>query len=184
MAEISRLCCNQGAPALQARPMQHLLVFSHLMAVAVYIGATVMLAIMVDTIGRQAADAVARRRRFAEIFRVYNPLTIGALGVIVMTGAWSLTPYKQALGAGYYAHVGSALVSKLALAFVLINMATYVSFGICHRVVRADQGALPITDAGLAKTLARLRASLWLTAIVAAVTFWVGAGMNAPVVGG
>ena len=37
---------------------------------------------------------------------------------------------------------------------------------------------------GLAKTLRRLRVTLWLTVVVAAVTFWVGAGMNAPIVRG
>jgi len=163
--------------------MQRLIVFAHVISMAIYLGSTVFLAVLLEYVGRRSPDAVGRRRRFAVIFRVYNPLTIGALGVVVMTGAWSLTPYKQALGSGYFAAVGAQLVTKLALAFVLIIMATYVSFGLCHRVVRADQGALPVTDAALRKTLSRLRAALWLTIAVALLTVWVATGIHAPALG-
>jgi hypothetical protein len=160
--------------------MQRLIVFAHLVSVAVYLGATVFLTLLVEFVGRRSPDAVGRRRRFAVIFRVYNPLTIGALGVVVMTGAWSLTPYKEALGGGYFAAVGAPLVTKLTLAFLLIIMATYVSFGLCHRVVRADQGGLPVTDAALRSILSRLRAALWATLVIALVTLWVATGLRSP----
>ena len=160
--------------------MQRFIIFSHLIAIATWIGATFLLGVLIETIGRRAADAVARRRRFADIFQVYNPVSIGALGVVVITGAWSLTPYKEALGGGYFASVGSTLVGKLGLAFLLIIMATWISFGICHRIVRADQGALPVTDAGLEATIKRLRYAIWATLSVALFTYWVALGMNPP----
>ena len=163
--------------------MQKLLVFSHLVAIAAFFGASVFLAVAVDVVGRQAGDAIARRHRLAELFRVYNPLSIGALGVVVMTGAWSLTPYKEALRGAYFARVGSLLAGKLALAFLVIMMATWVSFGICHRIVRADQGALPTTDAALRGIVARLRVALWLTIAVTMVTLWVALGLRAPAIG-
>jgi len=35
-------------------------------------------------------------------------------------------------------------VGKLSLTFVLINVATYFSFGLAHRLVRAELGQLPV----------------------------------------
>ena len=107
-----------------------------------------------------------------------------ALGVVVVTGAWSITPYKEALGAGYFAAVGSAMVGKLGLAFLLIIMATWVSFGIGHRLVRAHLGALPVTDVDLRRMAMRLRVGLWLTVVVALATLWVALGIHPPSLNG
>jgi hypothetical protein len=98
-----------------------------------------MLGVAIETLGTRAPDAFLRRQRYASFFSAYNPLSIAALGVVVITGAWSITPYKQGLGPRYFEQIGSALAGKLSLAFLLIMTATWVSFGICHRLVRADQ---------------------------------------------
>jgi hypothetical protein len=161
--------------------MHPALIFSHIVAVGIYLGSTVLLGVAIETIGRRAPDASARRHQFAELFGAYNPLAIAILGVVVMTGAWSLTPYKAALGAGYYAQVGSILVGKLSLAFAVILFATWICFGICHRMVRADQGALPVTDAELRNILKRLRVAVWLTVALTLITIWFALGMHAPV---
>ena len=129
--------------------MHGLIGLAHLTSIAAYLGATLLLALALESVGRTAPDAVARRHRFAELFRVYNPLSIAALGIAVVTGAMMVTGYKQSLGAGYFAQVGRPLAGKLSLAFVLIITATWISFGICHRLVNADMGGLPVTDAGL-----------------------------------
>jgi hypothetical protein len=163
------------------RAMQNALIFSHIVAVGIYLGSTVLLGVAIETIGRRATDACARRRAYAELFKSYNPLAIAVLGVVVMTGAWSLTPYKAALGAGYFAQVGSILAGKLALAFAVILFATWICFGICHRVVRADQGALPVTDAELRNILKRLRMAIWLTVAMTLITIWFARGMHPPV---
>ena len=156
------------------------MVFVHVVAVAVYLGATVMLGVAIETLGARAPDAFLRRQRYAAFFSAYNPLTIAALGVVVMTGAWSITPYKQALGGAYFAQVGAALANKLMLAFVLIISATWVSFGICHRLVRADQGALPVTDAQLRRFLMRLRVAVWTTVALTLLTLWTATGIRIP----
>lgn len=168
--------------AIQARRVQRVIVFSHIVGLATWLGATVLLGVLIETVGQSSADAFGRRRRFAEIFQVYNPVAIGALGVVVVTGGWALTPYKQALGSGYFASIGGALIGKLALAFLLIMMATWITFGICHRVVRANQGALPVTDAGLDGLVRRLRYAIWLTVIAALATYWVALGINPPAI--
>ncbi len=156
------------------------MVFVHIVAVAVFLGATVMLGVAIETLGARAPDAFMRRQRYAAFFSAYNPLSIAALGVVVMTGAWSITPYKQGLGPAYFEQVGSALADKLMLAFVVIISATWVCFGICHRMVRADQGALPVTDAELRRFVMRLRVAVWLTVALTLVTLWVALGIRVP----
>lgn len=165
--------------------MQGLIGLGHLLGVAVYFGATVFLAIAIETVGQKAPDAFRRRGRFAELFRIYDPLSIGALGVIVVTGAMLVTGYKEGLGDGYFIHLGRPLAFKLSFAFVLIIMATWVSFGICHRVVNADLGALPVTNAELDNLIKRLRVALWLTMATGVATLWAALGVHAPsMVGG
>jgi hypothetical protein len=160
--------------------MQRLVVFAHIIGVAVYLGSTVMLGVAIETLGRRAPDAFLRRQRYAAFFSAYNPLSIAALGVVVMTGAWSITPYKQELGPRYFEYVGVALAPKLLLAFFLILCATWVSFGICHRLVRADQGALPVTDAQMRRFLMRLRVAVWVCVALAVWTLWSATGIHAP----
>jgi hypothetical protein len=160
--------------------MQRLLVVAHVGAIAVYLGASLLLALLMEVLGRNAPDAAARRERWAEVFAVYNPLSIAALGVVVMTGAWSLTPYKEALGKGYFEEVGRALANKLGLAFLVVMTGTWICFGMCHRLVRAHQGSAPVTDAELDGLRARLRFALWLTCLLTLLTIWVAMGIQAP----
>jgi len=156
------------------------MVFVHIVAVSVYLGATVMLGVAIETLGSRAPDAFLRRQRYAAFFSAYNPLTIAALGVVVMTGAWSITPYKQSFGPTYFEQLGAALANKLMLAFILIICATWVSFGICHRLVRADQGALPVTDAQLRRFLVRLRVAVWTSVALTLLTLWTATGIRLP----
>lgn len=160
--------------------MPRVIVFAHLIAIAIYLGSTVMLGVAIETLGRRAPDAFLKRQRFASFFAAYNPLSIAALGVVVMTGAWAITPYKEQLGPRYFELIGGALADKLMLAFVLIIAATWVSFGICHRLVRADQWALPVTDAQLRSFLLRLRVAVWLCVALTVLTLWVATGIHAP----
>lgn len=154
--------------------MQRLLVIVHVMAIAVFLGSTLYLALLMPVVGRNAPDAVSKRAGYADLFRVYSPLTIALLLVIVMTGAWSLTAYKAALGAGYFAEFGSAMAGKLALAFVVIIVATYACFGLCYRIVRADQGGLPVTQSSLRRMRVRLQATLWILLALTLWTAWLG----------
>ena len=137
-----------------------------------------MVALLTHSIGRHAPDAVRRRQRFAAVLRVYDPLAIAVLGIMVISGATALTPYKQSLGRGFFGELGYSMAGKLGLAFVLILMATYVCFGLCHRLVRADEAGLPITDAALDGFLIRLRTGLWLTIAVALYTLWFALGLD------
>ncbi len=154
------------------------LLIAHLLALAVYLGSTVYVAMLLEVAGKQAADAVQRRHRLAEIFRVYSPLTIAVLLVVVMTGAWSLTDVKQSLGPRYTAYA-VGLVPKLSWAFLLIMNATYVTLGLGFRLVRADQGGLPVTEAALRSMKMRLRVGLWLSVVFVLITACMSAAVPA-----
>lgn len=144
----------------------------HLAAVAVYVAsAAYVLLILLPRAGR-ITDPGAQREILARGFRLQNPVSIGALGVLLMTGAVRLTDVKAQLGPMFFARVGSALTVKLTLAFFLINVATYIAFGLAHRLVRAHQGDVPVDAAWQRSLMRRMRVALCLALALAALTVW------------
>ncbi len=158
-------------------------VWVHLLAFAVYTGATVSLIAIGIPVITTEEDPIRRARLAAAVLRVYDPLSIGALGVSIMTGAFSLTAYKAALRGAFFDRLGGPLAWKLFLTFVLVNLAAYVAFGIGHRVVRAVDGGTPPDAARLAALLRRLRASSLLALVLVAVIVWVSLRLSAAAVG-
>ena len=92
----------------------------HVLGLVAYGGATLALVLMVLPAATAEADPAARRAFLARALKVYDPLAIAALGVVVMTGASNLTSYKAALRGEFFQRVGWLLVWKLVLAFVVI----------------------------------------------------------------
>jgi len=75
--------------------------FAHLLASMVYLGGSWFLGAAL--IPGLAALAPERRVRIvAAVIRWYHPTSLAALGVLVMTGAFSLTSAKAALGPQYF----------------------------------------------------------------------------------
>jgi hypothetical protein len=147
--------------------------WAHLVGFAVYTGVTVALvAIALPLIGAEE-DVLRRARLAAAVLRVYDPLSLAALGVAIMTGAFSLTAYKAALRAAFFERMGGPLAWKLFFTFILINVATYIAFGIGHRVVRATDAGEPPAAAQLDSFLRRLRVSALLALALVAVIVWV-----------
>jgi len=151
------------------------LVSVHLAALGLYVATCLYLLLVLLPSAAFAKDARVQRRRLAAGFRILNPAAIGALGVLLVTGASRLTDIKATLGPAFFAQVGRPLAVKLTLAFFVINVATYVAFGCGLRLVRAEQGDLPIdapwqrrmlvrvgvaTCIALALTLAAIRVSV------------------------
>ena len=118
-------------------------------------------------------DPAAQRRLLARGLRPYNVLSVGALGVLVISGASGLTDLKAALGPGF-ARLVWPLAGKLAVSFLLINVATYFSFGLAHRLVRAELGQLPVEADWQAGMIRRMRSAAWLGVALAAWTTWQG----------
>jgi len=156
--------------------------WAHLLAFAVYTGATVALLAMLPTIGKEA-DPLRRAWLAAAVLRVYDPLSIAALGVVIMTGAFSLTGYKAALGSAFFDRLGGPLAWKLFLTFLLVNLGAYIAFGIGHRVVRAVDWGEPPDAAKLASFLSRLRGSAIVALILVGAIVWVALRLSAATLG-
>ena len=158
----------------------HLGLWLHLLSLSAYFGSTLYLVLMVLPAARKIADTAQRQTFLAQHFYVYNPLTIGALGVEVMTGAFNLTSYKAVLRTEFYDRVGYLLVWKLSLVFALIMLATYVSFGIGLRIVRHEQWQEQLGEERLNSMLKRLGGPLWLCLILTAAITWIALGIGKP----
>ena len=144
----------------------------HLLGLAAYLGSTLALALMVLPAVGQITDPALQRRLLAKALRPYNVLSIGALGVLLMTGASSLTDLKASMRADF-GRLLWPLAWKLTLAFLLINVATYLSFGLAHRLVRAELGQLPVEPERQASIVKRMRGTAWVAVALAAYTTWV-----------
>jgi uncharacterized membrane protein len=119
--------------------------FAHLLASMVYLGGSWFLGAALIP-GLAAATPEQRVRSVAAVIRWYHPTSLVALGVLVMTGAFTLTSAKAALGAEYFARLFTVLGPKLLLAFLLVMLSSYQFFGLGLRLVRSlpeDGGAVP-----------------------------------------
>ena len=144
----------------------------HLSALAVYLASTVWLLLVLARI-RRVGDPAEQRRRLVRQLRPYNVLSVGAVGVLIVSGASALTDMKALYGPAYVLLLWP-LAKKLTLTFLLTMAATYVSFGLAHRLVRAEQGHLPVDGAELRGMLGRLRGGALLALALALWTSWVG----------
>jgi len=150
----------------------------HLLAFATYVGATVAVILICLPLARAEQDPHRRLRLAAATMRVYDPLTIAALGVLVMTGAFNLTAYKAALRDLFFARLGSTLAWKLLLSFLLINLAAYIAFGLGHRIVRSADDPSSMDPKRLDRILVRLRWSALVALVLAAAIAWIALRMG------
>jgi uncharacterized membrane protein len=145
----------------------------HVLATATYVVATLALLVILLPAARRETDLHAQRRLLATWLRRYNVTSVGALGVLVITGASMVTDWKAMLGADF-GRLLWRLTGKLGLSFLLINLATYLSFGLAHRLVVAELGQLPIDPAKQDGMLRRMATAGWLGLALAAWTAWLG----------
>ncbi len=157
--------------------MNQLTRLTHLLALGTYLGTTLALAVMLLPAASAVDDPGLQRRFLARGLRPYNVLSVGALGVLIMTGASSLTEWKRVLGPAY-GHLLWPIAGKLALTFALTMVGTWLSFGLAHRLVRAEMGQLPIDPAGQRSMLRRLTAGAWLAIALAVWTTWAGLSLG------
>ena len=103
----------------------------------------------------------------------YNLLSVGALLVLLISGGNAITDLKAAMGPRFVGLFGWLLL-KLSLSFLLIFTATWMSFGLAHRLVRAERGQFPVEPELQHSILVRMRGVAWFALGLAAVTAWVG----------
>lgn len=142
----------------------------HLLSLAVYFGSGVTLVVMFFPMASGVLLPQEQHRFLAQGLRIYNPLSIGALGVLLMTGAFNLTSYKATLGPQFFSRLGLVLGLKLLLVFLLVNVSAFVSVGLGHRLVRMHLGGETMEPERLTRTLKRMRTftivALVLTGII------------------
>ena len=153
-----------------------LIVWAHVLGLAVYFGSGVTLLVVLLPMAAQIADSPGKQRVLASVLKYHDPLTIGSLGVALMTGAFGLTAYKANPGLkfftpeGYLSAFGSLLALKLLLVFLLINVSAAVSMGMGHRIVRTELRGESIEPERLTKLLKRMQV---FTIVALALTSWI-----------
>jgi uncharacterized membrane protein len=152
----------------------------HIVALIGYGGATLALLVMVLPAAAAVSDPAASRKFLASALRIYDPFAIAALGVLVMTGAFNLTSYKDALRGEFFARMGWLLVCKLSLAFLVVMVGTYITFGLGHRIVRTEMAGEPLDVPWLASMRQRLLYACVLALLLTAATTWLGLAMGHP----
>jgi len=146
----------------------------HLIALIVYLGAIgglwllLLPSLSVIEKHENRANFLARGLKF------YNPLQVGALGILLFTGAFQLTELKAIYREAFVKQFGYDLGMKLLFAFLLVIFSVYQSMGIGHRFVRRHEGGKPVTSQELESVVRRLRSSNWCILFFALITFWFG----------
>lgn len=151
----------------------------HLIALIVYLGAVVGFWLMLLPAVAALEKHEDKAQLLARGLKFYNPLQIGALGVILFTGAFQLTELKAAYREMFVKQVAYNLGIKLAFAFVLVIFSVYQALGIGHRFVRRYEGGETVTADQLSSIIRRLKGANWGILILAAITLWLGFRLRA-----
>ncbi len=145
----------------------------HLLALTVYLGSLVVFWFFtLFPLSRLEAHETQVKFLVGRL-RIYNPVQIGALGVLIITGAFQLTDLKEAHRALFTKEFGESLSLKLLLAFFVILFSTYQAMGVGHRFVRRSEAPDPVSPEELRSVTKRLQ---YLTVFILAltlVTVWV-----------
>jgi len=150
----------------------------HLISLIVYLGAIVGLwAILLPSVS--AIEKLEDRVGFlARGLKFYNPLQVGALGILIFTGAFQLTELKAAYRELFVKQFGYQLAVKLLFAFLLVIFSVYQSMGLGHRFVRRHESNEAISSQELDSLIRRLKGAHWCILILALITLWLGLGLR------
>jgi uncharacterized membrane protein len=151
----------------------------HLIALIVYLGAVVGFWLMLLP-AVAALDRHEEKLQFlVRSLKFYNPLQVGALGILLFTGAFQLTELKAAYREMFMKEIAYTLGIKLLFAFLLVIFSVYQALGIGHRLVRRHEGGDSVSAAELDAILRRLKGANWGILLLAAVTLWLGMRLSA-----
>lgn len=150
----------------------------HLIALTVYLGSLIGLGAMLLPALSIIKDHDEQTKLLARGLKIYNPLQIGALGVLVLSGAFQLTDLKAAYRELFFKELGVTLGLKLILSFVLIVFSIYQSMAVAHRFVRRYEGGEPLPPQELQSVARRLRVSTLSLLLLALITALLGVQMR------
>ncbi len=150
----------------------------HLLGLAVYFGSGVTLIVVLLPMATQVPTPRDKQHFLAQGLRLYNPLSIGALGVALMTGAFNLTSYKAMLGRRFFELLGGVLGLKLLLVFLLINVSAAVSLGMGHRIVRTELRGEAIEPERLISLVKRIQIFTVVALLLTAWIVWISLNLT------
>jgi uncharacterized membrane protein len=131
----------------------------HLLAFTVYAGCLIGLAAIFLPAVTAAANHDSQVKFLARGLKWYNPIQSGALGILVISGAWQVTELKNVYREVFLREMGLRLGIKLTLSFILVLVSVYQSMGLAHRFVKRHESGDPPSAEDLKNTLRKLRAS-------------------------
>jgi hypothetical protein len=110
----------------------------------------------------------------ARSLKFYNPLQVGALGILLFSGAFHLTELKAAYRETFVQELGFPLAIKLGLAFLVVLFSVYQSMGVGHRFVKRQESGEAITGTEIERVRRRLTTANWIIVPLALLTLWYG----------
>ncbi len=146
----------------------------HLIAMMVFLGGLAGLWIILFPGLSAAKSDPDRVRLLAHSLKIYDPLQIGALGVLVLSGASRLTDLKSAYRELFIKEIGLTLELKLICSFILIILSTYQTMGLAHRFVRRWESGEVVSTQEFKSIVRRLKISAVPILVVALLTLWLG----------
>ncbi len=146
----------------------------HLIALIVYLGAIVGFWLMLLPSAAILEKHDDKIHFLARGLKFYNPLQVGALGMILFSGAFQLTELKAAYRETFMKQIAYGLGIKLIFAFFLVLCSVYQALGVGHRFVRRVDGGDEIKPHELAAIMQRMQNANWLILLFAAITLWLG----------
>ena len=146
----------------------------HVIALIAYLGAIVGLAVMLLPLLSSVEKHEDKVHFLARGLKFYNPLQVGALGLVLFSGAFQLTHLKAIYREMFLQQLGYNLGIKLTFAFLLVFFSVYQAMGIGHRFVKRHELGENVTPNELDSVVRRLKGANWLILILALLTVWLG----------
>lgn len=146
----------------------------HVTALVIYLGSLVGLWLIVLPALSAVKNPEERLLMLARGLKLYNPLQIGVLGLLVITGAFQITELKSVYREFFAKELGIILGWKLVASFLLILLGTYQSMGLAHRFVRRYESGESPSDQEFHSLCRRLRTSTIIILPLALIASWLG----------
>jgi len=146
----------------------------HHLALAVYLGSLGGLWILILSSLPMIRNQNEQIEFLARSLKVYNPLLIGALGFLLLTGAFQVTDLKASYRELFTRELGATLSLKLILSFVIIILSTYQTMGVALRFIRRWESKDSIQFKEFQSIAHRLRGSTIILVFLTLITAVVG----------
>jgi uncharacterized membrane protein len=146
----------------------------HIVALITYLGAVVGLGIILLPSLSSIESHEEKVHFLARGLKFYNPLQVGALGLVLFSGAFELTHLKAIYREMFLKQLGYNLGIKLTFAFLLVFFSVYQAMGIGHRFVKRHELGERVTPDELATVTRRLKGANWFILVLAVITLWFG----------